>query len=202
MNVLRLALLASHGGTNVQAILDACAKGDIKAEPVLVISNNSTANVVNRARQAGIKTLHLSSTTHPNAVVLDNAIRRALQDSDVDLVVLAGYNKRLGPSTVSAYRHRILNIHPGLLPKYGGAGMYGLRVHQAVLDNDETESGATVHLVDEEYDHGPTIAELRVKVLPGDSPETLSERIKTREHELYVDVLRRIAAGEIELPAR
>ncbi len=197
----RLGFLASGRGSNLQAIIDACATGRIAARPVLVISNNRAAGALERAAAAGLATLHLSSATHPGPGALDAAIRDALAAHGVELVVLAGYMKKLGPLTVAAYAGRIVNIHPGLLPKYGGQGMYGMHVHEAVLAAGDRESGATVHLVDGEYDRGPILAQAHVPVLPGDTPETLAGRVLGVEHALYVATLARIADGRLSLPA-
>ena len=196
---LRLGFLASGGGTNMQAILDACADDRLHAEPRVVISNNSKAGAMERARAAGIPCCHLSSRTHPDPDALDEAIRAALQDHGVQVVCLAGYMKLMGPKTLAAYRGHILNIHPGLLPRHGGQGFYGRRVHEAVLAAGDAESGPTVHVVDEVYDNGPVLAQARVPVLPGDTPDTLAARVLEEEHRLFPETLQRIAAGEIDL---
>ena len=117
----------------------------------------------------------------------------------MDLVVLAGYMKILGPRTISRYRGRILNIHPALLPRFGGEGMYGKRVHEAVLAAGETVTGVTIHMVDEEYDHGPIVARCEVSVLEDDTVDSLAERVLRREHGFYVETLQRISRGEIDL---
>jgi phosphoribosylglycinamide formyltransferase-1 len=197
---LRLGFLASHGGSNLQAILDAIESGQIPAQACVVICNNSEAPALARAAAGGIPAFHLSSRTHPDPAALDVAILQALQGNRVNLVVLAGYMKKLGPRVLAAYARRVLNIHPALLPKFGGQGMYGMRVHHAVLAAGERESGPTVHVVTDEYDAGPILAQARVPVLPGDTPETLQARVLEQEHRLYPDVLRRIALGEIALP--
>ncbi len=197
--VLRLGFLASHGGSNVQAIIDACQSGRVDATPSVVISNNSAAPVLQRARREGIPYRHLSSRTHPLPEDLDKAILSTLDEYGVGLVVLAGYMKLLGRKTVSRFSGHILNTHPALLPKYGGKGMYGLRVHGAVLAAGDEVTGATVHLVDEEYDRGPIVAQREVPVLHADTPETLRERVLKCEHELYVETLQRISRGEISL---
>lgn len=197
---LQLGFLASHGGTNLQAILDACAAGRLHAEPRVIISNNSASGALARARRAGVPAVHLSSRTHPDPEDLDRAICGALADNESKVVCLCGYMKRLGPRTLSAFQGRILNIHPALLPKFGGKGFYGEAVHGAVLAAGELESGATVHLVDAEYDTGPIVAQKTVPVLAEDTPEDLAARVLTQEHLLYAETLQRIAAGEIELP--
>jgi len=195
---LHLGFLASHGGSNMQAILDACRAGRLDALPRVAISNNSQSGALERARRDGVPAFHVSGATHPGGAE-DGAILRLLRAHGVDTVLLAGYMKKLGPLVLGAYRGRILNIHPALLPKYGGQGMYGMRVHEAVLAAAERKSGATVHLVDSRYDHGPILAQREVPVEPGDSPASLAARVLVQEHTLYVETLQRIAAGEIRL---
>ena len=196
---LRLGFLASGGGTNLQSILDACQQGRLHAEPRLVIGNNSGSGALSRARAQGIPARHLSGRTHPDPAALDTAIRDALRAEGVKVVCLAGYMKRVGPRTLAAYEGRILNIHPGLLPRHGGRGFYGLRVHEAVLAAGDRVSGATVHVVDEIYDHGPVLAREEVPVEPGDTPESLAARVLEAEHRLYPETLQRIASGQIDL---
>ena len=200
MSKLRLGFLASHGGSNVQAIVDACRAGELHAEPRVAISNNSGSEVLRRAAREGVPGFHLSSKTHPRPGDLDAAIEGVLVDHGVDLVVLGGYMRMLGPRVLGRYRGRVLNVHPALLPAYGGRGMYGERVHAAVLAAGERVTGVTVHLVDEEYDQGPILAQAEVPVLEGDTVESLRLRVLRREHELYPETLQRIATGEIELP--
>ena len=198
--LLRLGLLASHGGSNLGAILAACQADQIAAQPVVVIGNNSDAFALERARRAGVPTSHLSSRTHPDPAALDAALAETLASYGVDLVVLAGYMKRLGPRVLDRWRGRIINVHPSLLPKFGGQGMYGARVHEAVLAAGEAVSGVTIHLVTEEYDQGPAIAQRQVPVLPGDTAESLAKRVLREEHALYVETIGRIASGDITLP--
>ena len=193
----RIAVLASHGGSILQAIMDACAAGELPAEVVLAIGNNSGSLALRRAARAGIVTLHLSSRTHPDPDALDRAIRDALVDVRADWVMLAGYMKKLGNETLEAFPDRILNTHPALLPKFGGRGFYGRKVHQAVIDSGECESGATVHLVDADYDTGPTVAQVRVPVLPDDTIEDLEQRVQTAERVLVVGTLRDLVCGRI-----
>ena len=196
---LPLGVLASHGGTNLQAIIDSCLSGAADAEVRVVISNNSRSLALERARRANIPASHLSGSTHPTPDLLDEAITETLQRHGVQVVALAGYMKMLGPRTLDAYRHRILNVHPALLPKFGGPGMYGERVHEAVLASGDRVSGVTVHLVDEEYDHGPVVAQTQVPVLPDDTPDKLAARVLEQEHILYPETIQRIATGEVDL---
>ena len=197
--MLRLGFLASGSGSNMQAIVDACRSGRLQAEPVVVIGNNSTSGAMKRGANAGVPTYHLSGGTHPDQDGLDQAIATALTEHDVSVVVLAGYMKLIGPLTLARFRRRILNIHPALLPAYGGHGFYGRAVHAAVLAAGEKESGVTVHVVDEVYDHGPILAQSRVPVLPADTVDSLAARVLEQEHTLYVDTLQSIASGEISL---
>lgn len=184
----------------MQAILDACQKGTLNADPCLVISNRSKAMALERAKEQGIANACLNSKTHPEEVELDQAILTAMQSHNVNLIVLAGYLRKLGDQTIQAYRNRIINIHPSLLPKFGGQGMYGHHVHKAVIAAGEKESGATIHLVDEEYDHGGTLAQMKVSISKEDTAETLAAKILPLEHKLFVNTLIKIANQEIELP--
>ena len=194
MPPLRIAVLASGEGMTLQALLDAIAAGRLAGEIVAVVSNNADSGALRRARVAGLPAIHLSAATHADAAALDAALTACLQAAAPDVVVTAGYMKRLGPQVMAAFRRRMINVHPSLLPKYGGTGMYDRHVHAAVLAAGEVESGATVHFVEGDYDSGPAIAQVRVRVLPGDTPETLAERVKLRERELLVDVLRQFAS--------
>jgi len=196
---VKLGFLASHRGSDVQAVLEACASGRLAAMPRLVISNNADAEVLERARRHGVATAHLSGATHPDPARLDGALLDALVGHDVELIVLAGYLKKLGPQTLRHFEGRVLNIHPALLPKFGGRGMYGLRVHEAVLAAGERETGVTIHVVDDEYDHGRIVAQCRVPVMADDTPESLAARVLEREHVFLVDTLARIVAGELAL---
>ncbi len=200
MPTLHLGFLASHGGSNMQAILDACNAGRLDAKPCVVISNNSDSMALQRAKNEGIPGYHLSAHTHPDPEELDRTILEVLRRHGVDTVILAGYMKKLGDHTLQAYRGRILNIHPALLPKFGGQGMYGKRVHEAVLAAGEKVTGVTIHIVDEHYDAGPIINQCEVPVLEGDTAEGLAERVLTHEHRLYVETLQKISRGLIVLP--
>jgi phosphoribosylglycinamide formyltransferase-1 len=195
---VKIGILASHGGTVLQAIIDAGEGPHPELEPCVVISNNSASGALARAARHGIRALHLSGRTHPEPEALDRAIADGLSESGAQLVFLAGYMKKLGPRTLERFAGRILNTHPSLLPRFGGRGMYGDRVHQAVLDAGETRSGVSVHLVDEGYDTGPVVAQAEVPVQPDDTLETLSERVRARERLLVVETLVAVAHGRIE----
>ncbi len=198
---LRLGVLASHGGTNLQAIIDACKDGRLDAEIAVVISNNSNSMAIERAKTENLPFCHLSSSTHPQPPLEDIAMRAVLKDHRVDLVVLAGYMKLLGPATLAAYRNRVLNSHPALLPKFGGRGMYGSRVHEAVVEAAESISGVTIHLVDDQYDHGAVVGQCTVPVLQNDAVGDLEEKVKDRERLFWIEVLSKITLGEINLDA-
>ena len=194
---LRVSVLASHRGSSLQAVLDATSAGELNAIVVAVISNNSRAQALQRARDAGVPACHISSQTHEDE---DAAIRAMLNAASTELVLTLGYMKKLGPLSLAAYRGRVLNTHPSLLPKHGGQGMFGEHVHAAVLAAGETETGASIHLVEPEYDTGSVIAQRRVPVEGGDKPGTLADRVLAEEHLMLVETLRRIEAGETLLP--
>jgi phosphoribosylglycinamide formyltransferase 1 len=199
--MLTLGLLASHRGSNVQAVVGACRVGRVEARPAVIISNNANSGVLQFAQTSGIPARRIGGPAFADDAVRDAAILDALREHQVDLVLLLGYMKLLGPRTTAAFRGRILNTHPALLPKYGGKGMYGERVHAAVLAAREVETGVTVHLVDEEYDHGAIVAQCRVPVLPGDTVATLAARVQQREHEFLVETVQAIASRAIRLTA-
>jgi phosphoribosylglycinamide formyltransferase-1 len=195
MRKLRIGVLASHEGTTLQALIDACDRDDLNADVAIVISNNSDSGALLRARDAGIPTAHLSGSTHPEPRTLDLAIRDCLQEHEIDLVVLAGYMKKVGPATLDSFKGRIINTHAALLPRFGGQGMYGLHVHRAVLDAGEEVSGASVFIVDENYDAGRVVAQTEVPVMVNDTPESLAERVQAAERTLLVAVVGKAADG-------
>ncbi len=194
---MKLGILASGGGTNLQSLIDASEAGGGSAEITVVISNNSNSGALKRAAKHGIPALHLSGRTHPDLAKLDRAILHGLLDHGAEFTALAGYMKKLGPETLSRYRNRITNIHPALLPDFGGQGMYGLHVHQAVLAAKRTMSGATVHLVDSAYDEGPVLAQQSVPVKADDTPDSLQGRVLCIEHRIYPQTFQEISDGLI-----
>jgi phosphoribosylglycinamide formyltransferase 1 len=191
--VLTIGVLASHAGTTAQAVMDACSAGLISARVGVVISNNSGAEVLRRAERLGIPALHLSRTTCPDPDELDEAITRALREHQADLVLLAGYLRKVGPRTLAAFGGRILNVHPSLLPRHGGTGMYGRAVHEAVLRSGDRVTGASVHVVTAQYDDGPVLSQREVRVADGDDAETLEARVRPLERALLVETLGRLA---------
>ena len=184
----------------MQAIIDACNEGSLSANPAVVISNNADSGALERARAESIPAYHLSSKTHADFVQLDSVISETLKKHAVDLVVLAGYMKKIGPITLAAFAGKVINIHPCLLPKYGGQGMYGMRVHEAVIADKGKETGVTIHVVDAEYDTGPILAQQKIRVNEGDTAEILAERVLAVEHTFYAETINRIISGEIQLP--
>ncbi len=186
---MQLAIFASHEGTNLQTVIDACKADLLQADVAVVISNNSGARALLRASEHGIAYHHLSSTTHPNPDELDKAILQTLDLHAVDYIVTAGYMKKLKTRVLATYAHRIFNTHPSLLPKHGGRGMYGLRVHEAVLAAGDKVTGITIHEVNEHYDEGDIIAQTRVPVMPNDTPMTLAARVQALERRFLIETL-------------
>jgi len=193
--VRNIAVFASGGGSDLQAIIDACKSGRLNAQVRVVISNNSGSMALQRARDEGIAAFHFSAKLIGDPGTLEKRMLETLLEHEIDLVFLAGYLKKMGAAVLGAYENRIFNIHPSLLPKYGGEGMYGIKVHKAVLEAAETETGITIHRVSAEYDTGEIIAQRKVPVLDGDTPETLAARVLAQEHVFIVEVLSKILAG-------
>ncbi|HCW06986.1 MAG TPA: phosphoribosylglycinamide formyltransferase [Cytophagales bacterium] len=194
---MRLGFFASGNGSNMQAIIDACRNHTINAVPVLLISNKADSGALRKARAEKISAHYLSSYTHSNENELSDAMLKLLIEHDVDWIILAGYLKLLPKKVINYYKGMILNIHPALLPKYGGKGFYGKRVHQAVIDAGEKETGITIHIVDEEYDRGKIISQCVVPVMDGDDAESLSKRVLEHEHVFFVETLRKLCNGEL-----
>jgi phosphoribosylglycinamide formyltransferase-1 len=178
------AVLISGGGSNLQALLDAQARGDFSNTRIaLVVADRKSATGIERAKAAGV----------PVALVprkKQHELMQVLNEHNIYRIVLSGYLSILPPEVVAAYRNRVINIHPSLLPSFGGMGFYGLRVHEAVLEYGVKFTGATVHFVDEGVDTGRIIDQRAVRVMPGDTPENLRDRVLEAEHELLVDVVR------------
>lgn len=192
---VRVAILGSGAGSTAAALMDAAGTSP-DVEVCLVISNNSGAGVLEHARTRGVAALHLSGRTHPGPGELDAAIGDALAAARADVVVLAGYMKKLGPRVLAAHAGRVVNTHPALLPAYGGTGMYGDRVHAAVLADGASVTGASVHVVTAEYDEGPVLAQRQVPVERDDDLDSLRARVQAAEKELLVAWLLGYAADE------
>jgi phosphoribosylglycinamide formyltransferase-1 len=197
----KLAILVSGRGSNMTAIIEACEQGKLAASVELVISNNANSLALVLAQEKKIDTAHLSSLTHPETDVLDTTMKALFDSYNIDFVLLAGFMKKIGSKTLAAYKGRIINIHPSLLPKFGGQGMFGLSVHKAVIEAGEKETGVTIHLVDEEYDKGTILAQRTVAVEKDDTPESLSARVLKVEHILFAETIQKIIDGSIIVPA-
>jgi len=191
---VNLAVFASHGGSGLQAIIDACESGKLDARVALVISNNSGSRALQRAKIHNIPAIHFSSAVIKEPHLLDAAVLDALLEHKIDIIFLAGYLKKLGRDVLKTFEGRVYNIHPSLLPKYGGKGMFGINVHDAVIAAGEKETGITIHKVNDEYDKGAIIAQRSVPVLDGDTPEVLAARVLQQEHVFIVEVLKEIIA--------
>lgn len=197
---LNIAVFASGKGSNFRAILEAIKTGKIRNTCItLVISNNSDAGALTTARENNIHTLHINRKQFTSDEDFNKTLLLKLYEYNVNFIVLAGYMKKIDTSIVRAFKNRMLNIHPALLPKYGGDGMYGIHVHEAVIANKDKISGATVHIVDEEYDHGPIVLQKTVQIAKNDTPETLAEKVLKIEHEIYPKVIRLFADGKIQI---
>jgi phosphoribosylglycinamide formyltransferase-1 len=199
---MRLAVFASGRGTNFQAILDAIDAGDLPAEIVCCVSNTPTAGALDRAARQDIPTVVVKPSSFEAPAPFGRALLETLSAHDATFVALAGYMQKIPPTVVDEYRGRMTNIHPALLPAFGGQGMYGMHVHRAVLNYGVHWSGATVHLVDEEYDHGPIVLQDPVPVYADDTPEALADRVRAVEHRLYPEALRLFAQGRVRQDGR
>jgi formyltetrahydrofolate-dependent phosphoribosylglycinamide formyltransferase len=199
--MIRIGVLvgAKGRGSNLMAILNAITAGRVSGQVAVVIGSLKGAPALDAASSAGVETVVVGTANRTDdeygAVLL-----RAITKRDVDLIVLAGYMRRLPDALTNAFAGRIINIHPSLLPAFGGHGMYGRKVHEAVREAGVTESGCTVHVVDNEYDHGPVVAQRRVDVLADDSVDDIAARVLGAEHSLLVDVLADICSGKRSLP--
>ncbi|MEI8134608.1 MAG: phosphoribosylglycinamide formyltransferase [bacterium] len=191
---MRLAVLASGQGSNLRAIYHAIASGKLTdVEISLVISNNSKSGAIEFARERGIPSVHISLlVAGDDQTKFENELLNAFERFHIDLIVLAGYMKLLPDIVIAKYHKRIINIHPALLPDFGGQGMYGLHVHRAVLASGNKVSGATVHFVEHEFDSGEIILQKKCEVLETDTPELLSERVRILEHEILPIAIQQI----------
>lgn len=195
---LKLGFLASGNGSSARAIVAAMRTGELAAEARLLVSNNRSAPALAFAADSGVPAMCIATKDDPDAA--DARLADEMAAHGVELIVLSGYLRQLGPKTLARYAGRILNIHPGPLPAFGGHGMYGRRVHEAVIAAGVAESGICIHLVDEEYDRGPVLARRSVPVAQGDTAETLEARVTSLEPGFYVETLRKIAGGGLSLP--
>ena len=194
----RLVMLASGTGTTVSAFCEAMEKGEIPAQIVAVITNESKAGVVSVAKKHQIP-CSLVKYQKEDVEGWDRLLLETVKKYDPDLILLAGFLKKIGPLMLSYFKNRILNSHPALLPEFSGQGMYGLRVHSAVISHKKTETGVTIHLVNENYDEGRILAQKKLPVLPGETPSELEKRVKVLEKALYIQTVTKILHGDISL---
>jgi phosphoribosylglycinamide formyltransferase 1 len=199
MGTLRLAVFASGRGSNFSAILAAIDAGRLDASVRALISNAADAGALETARSRGIRAEVVASADFASRGAFVSRTAEILRESGADFIALAGYLKRVPPEIVALYPGRIVNIHPALLPAFGGKGMYGHHVHESVIAQGCKVTGVTVHLVDEQYDRGPIVAQRCVPVLPGDTPDALAARVLETEHALYPEVLQAFAGGRVRL---
>ena len=189
----KLAVLVSGSGTNLQSIIDSIKCGELKDTKVeIVISNKKEAYALKRAELEGIKNLFLNPKEFNSSLEYDKELVEVLKEHNIDLIVLAGYLKILTEYFVNAFLNKIINIHPALLPSFGGKGMYGEKVHKAVLESKVKETGCTVHFVTSEVDGGPIITQRKVGVLEGDTISSLAKRVLEKEHELLIEAIKKI----------
>ncbi len=187
---MKISFLASHGGSSARAIINAVRTQRLVGFEIgILITNNKTTAIYPWCLENSIDVVHISGKTHPDNE--DQAIKQVLQEAGTDIVILSGYMKKIGQQTLTAFKNKILNIHPSLLPKYGGHKMYGDFVHAAVLAAGETESGASVQIINEVYDQGPVLLQQKVPVLQGDTVESLGARVRSEEAELYIHALKK-----------
>ena len=198
LQYLKIGFLASGSASSARAIVAAIRVGDLTGEACLMVSNNRSAPALDFAREHGIAALCIP--TKDDAAAADARIAAAMAEHGVELIVMSGYLRHLGPQTLDRYSGRILNIHPGPLPDFGGEGMYGRRVHEAVLAAGVAESGVVIHLVDEEYDHGAPVARKAVPIIAGDTVEELEARVRAAEPGFFVETLQKLSRGELSLP--
>ncbi|MAJ91429.1 MAG: phosphoribosylglycinamide formyltransferase [Legionellales bacterium] len=195
----KIGILVSGKGSNMTAIIDACHSGYLLAEVKIVISSNPSAKALEIANEKNIKTIHFNSFPSQNINEIDVSICKVLHDNKVDIVLLAGFMKKVGPVVLEKFEGRILNVHPSLLPKHGGKGLYGMNVHREVISAGDKESGATIHLVNNEYDEGAILAQKSVIVGSKETAESLASKVLEIEHRLYVDTVKKIIEGSISI---
>jgi phosphoribosylglycinamide formyltransferase 1 len=200
--VLNIAVFASGRGSNTRAILENIDRGKIHARVNCIVSNKKDAGIFAIADEWNIARWHLDPSAFDTEEKYADALVSVLKECQTNLIVLAGYLKKIPAAVISQYRNRLMNIHPALLPAFGGTGMYGMRVHQAVVDSGVKVTGVTVHFVDEEYDRGPIILQEPVRVEDDDTPESLSQRVLQIEHELYSRAIALFAEGRVEVRNR
>ncbi len=197
---MNIAVFASGGGSNFQALLDRKSAGDLPAVTfTLVVGNNSKSQVFERARRGAVETFHIAPSHFDSDVEYTQKLLSRLEEKSIDLIVLAGYMKKIPVELTQQYKNRIINIHPALLPAFGGKGMYGMNVHKAVLEFGTKITGITVHSIDEEYDRGYILYQSAVEVKADDDADTLANRVLRTEHDSYWRVVKALSEGRVKI---
>lgn len=193
----RIGVLISGGGTNLQSIIDATESGAIQGEISVVVSNRKNAYGLERAKNHSIPAIYIGKGNYPLVKEAEKELLKTLEAHKIDVLVLAGYLNILSPELIERYRNKIINVHPSLIPAYCGAGYYGMKVHEAVVANGETYSGATVHFVDEGTDTGAIIVQERVALTQDETAETLAKKVLAIEHRLLVETTKELCLGNL-----
>ena len=193
----KIAIFASGGGSNFKAIYEKIISGYIPAEISIVVSNNPNCGAINFAKKNTLHTFIVNKNRYPNSDTRNMILKQNLLNSDVNLICLAGYMKIIPENIVNHFKNCILNVHPALLPDFGGKGYYGMKVHEAVIQSNAVESGATVHFVDDRYDHGPIVAQENVTVKGDDTANSLAEKVLAVEHRIYPKVVKAFCENRI-----
>jgi len=196
---MNLAFFASYNGSSAHAITNSCLEEGLNASPTLMLSNNPEANALEWAEKKGLKTYCINKSTHEDPSLRDAEIAKLIQNNRISMIVLSGYMQLIGDDTINAVQGRIINIHPSLLPKYGGKGMFGRNVHEAVKENNETETGITIHQVTDKYDDGKILAQKHISLTPSMTVDDIEQTVRNAEPEFYVETLRKVLKREIEL---
>ena len=194
---MNIAVFASGGGSNFQSLLDKQMSGELKVSVTLFLTNNSKCGAVAKAQQANIPVIHMSAKTHPIESEFAAAMLQSLREAKVDMIVLAGYMKKLPDIVLAQFAHKVLNIHPALLPSFGGQGMYGMHVHEAVYAYGAKQSGITVHMVDPEYDTGPVVLQKTVDISSCKNPAEIQQAVLALEHKFYWQVVQAFSEGRV-----
>ena len=185
----KIAVFSSGEGSTLTKIHEACQRGNLPAEILLIISNKAHSGAIERAKRHAIDSYLFDTGNNEDTIKTENDLVGLLKQSKIDWILLLGYTRKIGPKLLTAFNNRIINTHPSLLPKYGGKGFYGRKIHEAVLASGDILTGATVHLVNEEYDSGEILSQIAVPVLPKDSATTLEARVKKTEKAHLIKVL-------------
>ncbi|MBL7994106.1 phosphoribosylglycinamide formyltransferase [bacterium] len=202
MSSIKIAVFASGHGSNCRALYEAIISGKLNAEIGLIVSNNPDAGVLTWAKEKELAHIHISSEQFDDKLQFHHALLRHLALHHIQMIVLAGYMKKIGLPLIEAYPNKILNIHPALLPSFGGKGMYGEHVHKAIIDYGAKITGVTVHLVDPEYDHGAIVMQKALEVSENDTPQTLAQRVLALEHQTYYRALQLFAENKVIIKDR